>query len=74
MVIWLVNQSLIKLIFTFLWNNQPEALNRETLYNTFLNGGLNIVDITNKLASCLVRQVLQLIIGHKAKWKYLAIY
>ena len=69
-----VEKRLNKLIFTFLWNNQPEALKRETLYNTFLNGGLNIVDIKTKLASFHVKQILQLIKGHKAKWKYLAVY
>jgi len=69
-----VEQKLNKLIFTFLWNKQPEALKRETLYNTFLNGGLNIIDIKTKLASFRVIQVLQIIKGQGAKWKHLAVY
>ena len=59
---------------TFLWKNQPEAIKRETLFNEFPKGGLNIVDIQTKLESLLVKQVLQLIKGTKAKWTYLAVY
>lgn len=69
-----VRRKLNKLVFTFLWKGQPEAIKRETLLNDFPNGGLNIVDIQSKLESLLVKQVLQLIKGNKAKWKYLAVY
>lgn len=69
-----VRRTLNKLLFTFLWKNQPEAIKRETLFNEFQKGGLNIVDIQTKLESLLVKQVLQLIKGTKAKWKYLAVY
>ena len=36
--------NLNKLAFPFLWNSKPEALQRESLLNTFADGCLNIVD------------------------------
>ena len=35
---------------------------------------MNVVDIQTKLQSFMIKQVLQLIKGTKAKWKYLAVY
>ena len=69
-----VGKKLNKLAFTFLWNNKPEALKRESLVNTYADGGLNIVDIKTKIASLFVKQVLQLIKEHRAKWTFLAVY
>ena len=69
-----VEKRLNKLLFTFLWNSQPEALKREMLLNDFPNGGLNVIDIKTKIESFLVKQVLQLFNGSQVKWKYLAIY
>ena len=69
-----VRRKLNKLIFTFLWKSKPEAIKRETLLNDYRNGGLNVVDIQTKLQSFMIKQVLQLIKGTKAKWKYLAVY
>jgi hypothetical protein len=66
--------KLNKLAFTFLWNNKPEALKRESLLNTYADGGLNIVDIKTKIESLFVKQVLQLIKEHRAKWTFLAVY
>ena len=37
-----------KLEFPFLWNSKPEALKRDSLLNTFADGGLNIIDIRTK--------------------------
>ena len=42
--------------------------------NDYRNGVLNVVDIQTKLQSFMIKQVLQLIKGTKAKWKYLAVY
>ena len=36
--------NLDKLAFPFLWYSKPEALQRESLLNTFADGCLNIVD------------------------------
>ena len=69
-----VEQKLNKLAFTFLWNNKPEALERESLLNTYADGGLNIVDIKTKIEALFVKQVLQLIKEHRAKWTFLAVY
>ena len=69
-----VENTLNKLIFSFLWNNKPEAIKRATLIHTFINGGLNIIDINTKLASFRIKQILQLIKGEKVKWKYFAVY
>ena len=66
--------NLNKLLFSFIWSNKTEVVKRLTLINNFQNGGLDIVDIKTKLETFLVGQVLQLIKGTKAKWKYFAIY
>ena len=49
-----------------------EALKRKSLLNTFAYGGLNIVDI--RIESLFVKQVLQLIKEHNARWTFLAVY
>ena len=67
-------KRLNKLIFNFLWNGKPEAIKRETLYNSFDKGGLNVVDIKSKLESFRILQILSLIKGTKSKWKYFAVY
>ena len=66
--------NLNKLLFSFLWSKKQDVDKRLTLINNFQNGGLDIVDIKTKLETFLVGQVLQLIKGTKAKWKYVAIY
>ena len=45
------------LAFLFVWIRKPEALKRESLLNTFADGGLNIVDIRTKIGSLFVKQV-----------------
>ena len=35
--------------YPFLWNSKPVALKRESLLNTFADGGLKIVDIITKI-------------------------
>ena len=69
-----IKKKVNKIMFTFLWNSQHKALKRETLYNTFKNGGLNITNVKIKLDAFLVKQIVQLIKGHKAKWIFIAIY
>lgn len=66
--------KLNKLLLRFLWNNQPEAIKRKSLFNGYQNGGFNVVDIKSKIESFRIMQLLQLIKGSKAKWKYLAVY
>ena len=63
-----------KLAFPFLWNSKSEALIRESLLKTFADGGFNIIDIRTKIESLFVKQVLQLIKEHRAKWNVLAVY
>jgi hypothetical protein len=70
----IVLKKINKLVFKFLWNNKPELIKRETLLNDYQQGGLKVVDIKSKIESFRVRQVLQLIKGNKAKWKYYAVY
>ena len=60
--------------FPFLWNSKPEALTRKSLLNTFADGGFTIVDIRTKIESLFVKQVLQLIKEHNARWTFLAMY
>ena len=66
--------KLSKIIFSFLWSNKMESVKRLTLIDSFENGGLDIVDIKTKLETFRVSQVLQLIKGTKANWKYCAVY
>ena len=66
--------KLNKILFSFLWSNKMETVKRLTLIDSFENGGLDIVDIKTKLETFRVSQVLQLIKGTKANWKYFAVY
>ena len=63
-----------KVAFSFLWNSKPDALQRDSLLNTFADGGLNIIYIKTKIESLFVKQVLQLIKELRAKWTFLAVY
>ena len=65
--------NLNKILFSFL-SNKMETVKRLTLIDSFENGGLDIVDIKTKLETFRVSQVLQLIKGTKANWKYFAVY
>ena len=47
--------------FPYLGNGKPEALKRNSLLNTFADGGLNIVNLRTKIESLFVKKVLQLI-------------
>ena len=58
-------------LYKSLWNSKLVALKRESLLNTFADGGLNVVDIRTKIESLSVKQVLQLIKEHRAKWTFL---
>ena len=42
-------EKLKTMAYPFPWNSKPVALKRESLLNTFADGGLNIVDIRTKL-------------------------
>ena len=42
-------EKLKTMAYPFLWNSKPVALKRESLLNTFADGGLNIVDIRTKI-------------------------
>ena len=63
--------NLNKILFSFVWSNTMETVKRLTLIDSFENGGLDIVDIKTKLETFRVSQILQLIKGTKANWKYL---
>ena len=42
-------EKLKTMAYPFLWNSKSVALKRESLLNTFADGGLNIVDISTKI-------------------------
>ena len=63
-----IRRRIEKTLFSFLWKHQHEALKRNTLYNSFQEGGLNITDVKTKLDAFLVKQVITIIKGHDAKW------
>ena len=64
----MVLRKLNKLLFTFLWNKQPEALKRETLYNYFSEGGFQVINISVNIDSFRVKHILNIIKGTDAKW------
>ena len=63
-----------KILFSFLWKDQHEALKTETVYNCFEEGGLNVTNVKIKLDAFLVKQIIQIITRHEAKWVYIAVY
>ena len=63
-----------KAIFDFIWSNKTEPLKRNTAHFSFNIGSQNIVDISLKLDSLLLKHVKNLICGASAKWTFLAIY
>ena len=42
-------ETLKTMAYPFLWNSKPKALKRESLLNTFADGGLTIVDMRTKI-------------------------
>ena len=69
-----VELKLNKMMFSFLWNNKTELINRHTLHNNFKDGGLNVVNIRIKLNALLIKHVLKLIKGNESKWTFFARY
>ena len=47
----IIIRKLNKLFFTFLWNKRPEAVKRETLYNSFSEGGFQVINISVQIDS-----------------------
>ena len=70
----IVSRKLNKLLFTFLWKKRPEAVKRETLYNSFSEGGFQVINISVKIDSLRVKHILHTIKGTDAKWGFLAKY
>jgi hypothetical protein len=64
-----------KLIFKYFWNlKMVEPVARNTVYQSKLQGGFNIVDIASKVSAFHLQHVQKLISSHNAKWTYFAIY
>jgi hypothetical protein len=65
--------KLNKLIFNYFWGDTYEPISRNTLYQTKISGGLNIVNIEAKITAFHL-QHLQKLITSNAKWTYFAVY
>ena len=64
----------LKELFTFIWNNNTELVNRNTLYLDISKGGINVVHVLCKCKALLVKHVLSWLKGTKCKWQYFTIY
>ena len=60
--------------FKFVWNNKVECLKRESLYNEYEDGGINLINIECKLKAFLVLHVCKFLYGDYRKWHDFALY
>ena len=70
----IILRKLNKLLFTFFWKKQPEWVKRETLYNSFSEGGFQVINISVKIDSFRVKHISNIIKGTNAKWGFFAKY
>ena len=52
-----------RLIFNFVWNCKSEPLARKTMYLTKNSGGLNIVNIENKLYALRLKHIYKILLS-----------
>ena len=66
------NAPLIKklnsLVYSFVWDNKPDKINRKLITNSYGNGGLNMVDIDIFIKCQKIAWVKRLIQNSKAPW------
>lgn len=67
-------QQINKVIFSFIWANKVEKINRNTLYLSQKEGGLGVVHVSRKLASFRVKHILNLLNNPFVKWHSFCIY
>ena len=61
------------LIFNFLWNGR-DKINRETLYQDFSKGGLNVPSLIQKQDSLIIQTLRRIEINRNQPWANLYIY
>ena len=56
------------LLYSFVWNNKPDKVNRQLITNSYVNGGLNMVDIDIFIKCQKVAWVKRLVQTPNAPW------
>ena len=69
-----VIDKLNKLIFSFLWGNRHESINRKTMVLPKQFGGCGAVDLKRKMAALHLTHIQRLLKTEHARWKALAVY
>ena len=60
------------MMYKFIWNGKPDRIKRTTLTQNFLNGGMNMIDLTAFISSLKVTWVRRIYSNPKAPWTSLA--
>ena len=61
-------KKLNNLLYSFVWDNKPDKVNRKLITNSYINGGLNMVDIDIFIKCQKVAWVKQLVQTPNAPW------
>ena len=68
----ITNNILVKklnnLLYSFVWDNKPDKVNRKLITNSYMNGGLNMVDIDIFIKCQKVAWVKRLVQTPNATW------
>ena len=64
-----VLQEINSLMFSFLWNNKPDKVKRNTICGDYLNGGLKMINIFNFEKALKINWIRKVIHQTKASWK-----
>ena len=66
-----VLQEINSLMFSFLWNNKPDKVKRNTICGDYLNGGLKMINIFNFERALKLNWIRKVIHQTEASWKLL---
>ena len=56
-------------MYKFIWNNKPDKIKRNKLKQSYINGGLKMVDLTSFLRSIKASWVKRLLLNNNISWK-----
>lgn len=59
------------IMFDFLWDSKPDKISRDTIYQTYENGGLKMLDIESFINALKASWIKRLITKSNAKWNKL---
>jgi len=67
-------RKLTTYMFKLFWNGSTERLKRSVMCNSFEHGGLQVIDIINKINSYYIIHIFHFLYGEYAKWHSFAEY